>query len=172
MLVIAEPNPPAAKPTIMSTKLLDILLVDDDPDDCALFGIAFDKTDLNIRLQIMTDGEQAIDYLAGRGIYADRLRHPIPDLVVLDLEMPLVGGLDFLGWRRTSASCSSVPVVVFSGFAYRGAIETALAMGASAFIAKPLELEGWEAVVRQIWDLGTERSERMNQALPVGDSSS
>jgi AmiR/NasT family two-component response regulator len=65
-------------------------------------------------------------------------------------------------------SFSSLPVVVFSGFAYQGAIETALAMGASAFIAKPLELDRWEAVVRQIWDLGMERSQPMKQALAVG----
>jgi hypothetical protein len=51
-------------------------------------------------------------------------------------------------------------------------IETALAMGASAFIAKPLELDRWEAVVWQIWNLGMEHSERMNQALPVGGTSS
>jgi CheY-like chemotaxis protein len=69
--------------------------------------------------------------------------------------MRLTGGLDFLDWRRASASFSSVPVVIFSGYAYKGAIETALAMGACAFIAKPFEFEGWKAVVRQISELGT-----------------
>ena len=77
--------------------------------------------------------------------------HP---LVLLDLDMRLTGGLDFLDWRRASASFSSLPVVIFSGFAYKGAIETALVMGANSFIAKPFEFEGWKAVVRQIWDFG------------------
>ena len=135
---------------------LDILLVDDDHNDSALFGIAVDKADLNVWLQSVPDGQQAIDYLEGRDAYADRSLHPLPDLLVLDLDMRLTGGLDFLDWRRGSNSFSSLPVVIFSGFAYKGAIETALAMGASTFIAKPFEFEGWKAVVRQIWDLGME----------------
>jgi len=135
---------------------LDILLVDDDHNDSALFGIAIDKADLNVWLQSVPDGQQAIDYLEGRDVYADRSLHPLPDLLVLDLDMRLTGGLDFLDWRRASASFSSLPVVILSGFAYKGAIETALAMGASTFIAKPFEFEGWKAVVRQIWDLGME----------------
>jgi len=141
----------------MSPKPFHMLLVDDD--DCALLGIAVNMTDLNISLQTVTDGEQAIDYLEGRGDYADRSMHPAPDLVVLDLDMRVTGGLAFLDWRRASASFASLPVVIFSGIAYKGAVETALAMGANAFVAKPLEFEGWEAVVQQIWNLGMERSE-------------
>jgi CheY-like chemotaxis protein len=141
-------------------KLLDILLVDDDDNDCALFGIAADKADLNIHLQTVTSGEQAIDYLEGRCVYADRSLYRLPDLVVLDLDMRLTGGLDFLNWRRAS-TLSSLPVVIFSEFAYQGTIETALAMGASTYIAKPLDFEGWEAVVQQILDWRMERSEPM-----------
>jgi CheY-like chemotaxis protein len=138
---------------------LDVLLVDDDHNDCVLFGIAVEKTDLNFWLQSVPDGQQAIDYLDGRDPYADRSLHPLPDLVVLDLDMRLTGGLEFLDWRRASYSFSSLPVVIFSGFAYKGAIETALAMGATTFIPKPLEFDGWKAVVRQIWELGMECSQ-------------
>lgn len=139
----------------MSTEpRLNILLVDDDHNDSALFGIAVDKTDLNIWLQCVTDGGQAMAYLEGRNGYADRSLHPLPDLVVLDLDMRLTGGLEFLDWRRASKSFSSLPVVIFSGFAYKGAVDTALAMGACGFIEKPFGFAGWLAVVRQIWDLG------------------
>jgi CheY-like chemotaxis protein len=139
---------------LISMKHLDILLVDDDHNDCALFGIAVDRTGLKICLRTLTDGEQAIDYLEGRGIYADRSRHPVPELVVLDWNMRQTGGLEFLDWRRGSASFSSLPVVIFSGFAYKGAIETALSMGASIYIPKPLDFEDWGAVIRQVWDFG------------------
>lgn len=141
----------------MSTKHLHILLV--DYDDCALLGVAVNMTDLNISLRSVTDGEQAIDYLEGRGVYADRSTHPAPDLVVLDLDMRVTGGLGFLDWRRASASFASLPVVIFGDIAPNGAVETALVMGADTFVAKPLEFEGWDAAVRQIWDLGMERSE-------------
>ena len=67
---------------------LDILLVDDDHNDRALLGIAVDKTDLNIWLQSVTDTQQAIDYLEGRDGYGDRALHPVPDLVLSDLNMP------------------------------------------------------------------------------------
>jgi CheY-like chemotaxis protein len=130
--------------------------VDDDHNDSALFGIAVDKTDLNMWLQTVPDGQQAIDYLKGRDVYANRSLHPLPDLIVLDLDMRLTGGLEFLDWRQASKAFLSVPVVIFSGFAYKGAIDTALAMGATTFIPKPFEFEGWKAVVRQIWDLGME----------------
>jgi CheY-like chemotaxis protein len=140
-------------------KLLDLLMVEDDQNDSALFGIAVNKTHLNICLQTVTDGEHAIDYLEGRGVYVDRELHPLPALILMDLNMRLTGALDFLDWHRASAIFSSLPVVIFSGFAYKGAIETALAMGAKTFIAKPCEFDGWQAVVRQIWDLAIERSE-------------
>lgn len=139
-----------------SSAHLNILLVDDDHNDCALLGIAIDKSDVNIWLQTVTDGGTAIDYLEGRGNYGDRSLHPLPDLVVLDLDMRLTGGLEFLEWRRASASFSSLPVVIFSGFAYKGAIDTALGMGARTFISKPVEFEGWQTVVGKIWEVGME----------------
>src|SRR6201993_2326891 len=122
---------------------LNVLLIDEDHSDCALFGIAVDKSDLDIWLQTVSDGGRAIDYLEGRGDYADRSLHPLPDLVVLDLDMRLTGGLEFLEWRRASRGFASLPVVIFSGFAYKGAIDTALVMGAKTFIPKPAEFEGW-----------------------------
>jgi DNA-binding response OmpR family regulator len=137
-------------------RLLDILLVDDDQDDCTLFDIAVERTGLNICLQTVTDGDQAIDYLEGRGVYADRLGHPVPDLVVLDGGTGLAGGFDFLEWRRATAAFSSLPVVIFSGYTHEGAMDMALAMGANTFIAKPHGFEKLKAVVRRIWALGME----------------
>jgi CheY-like chemotaxis protein len=82
---------------IIGMKLLDLLLVDDDHNDCALLRIAIDKSDLKICLQTVTDGDEAIDYLEGRGVYADRSLHPFPALVLLDLDRRLTGGWNFLG---------------------------------------------------------------------------
>jgi CheY-like chemotaxis protein len=138
--------------TSMNSRL-NVLLIDEDHSDCALFGIAVDKSNLDIWLQTVPDGGRAVDYLEGLGDFSDRALHPLPDLVVLDLDMRLTGGLEFLEWRRASAAFSSLPVVLFSGFAYKGAIETALAMGATVFIEKPLHLPGWIEVVREICDL-------------------
>lgn len=146
----------------------NILLVEDDHNECTLFGVAADKANLNITLHTVTDGEQAVDYLKGRGVYADRVRHPVPDLVVLDLDMCFTRGLDFLHWRRASAAFLALPVVIFSAFAHRGTIATALAMGANGFVAKSLEFEGWEAAVRQICGFVVEWSKPMKPAFALG----
>ncbi len=89
----------------------------------------------------------------------------MPDLVVLDLDLRLTGGLEFLEWRRASAEFSALRVVLFSSFAYKGAIETALDMGASAFIAKPPQFEGWIPVIRQIWGLGLEQPQAIGAEI-------
>ena len=144
------------------------MLVDENRDDCALFGIAVDKTGLNIFLHIVTEGEQAIDYLEGRNGYTDRSRHPVPGLVVLDLDIRMAAGLDFLNWRKASPSFSSLPLVIFSDFDYKGTRETGLAMGANAFIAKPFVFDDWEPVVQRIWDLGMQPIEPGIPAFAVG----
>jgi len=94
---------------------LDLLLVDDNPIDLVFFGRAANRTLLDIRLQTLTAGQQAIDYLEAKGEYNERCRFPWPDLIVLDLKMPEVNGFDFLAWRKASALFSSIPVIIFSG---------------------------------------------------------
>ena len=135
---------------------LHILLVDDDHADLALFGMAVDKTDLNIWLQTLTAGQQAIDYLEAKGVYADRTLHPLPDVVVVDLKMPRVSGFDLLAWRKASRLFSSIPIVILSGSKNPAEIKRADEMGANKHIAKPNDFEDWKSVVREIWDFGTQ----------------
>jgi CheY-like chemotaxis protein len=138
---------------------LNVLFVDDDRSDLALMGVAIEQSDRNIWLQTATDANRAIDYFQGRDVYADRKMHPLPDLVILDLDMPLSGGFDFLDWRRSSSGFSSVPVVLLSGSAYQGAVQAALSMGATAWLAKPAQVEDWSSVVEKVWRLGSENRE-------------
>ena len=145
-----------SSPAAARNRSLRILLVDDDPNDSTFFHIAVRKSALGISLETVMDGGLAIDYLEGRGTYTDRSLHPLPDVVVLDLAMQLTGGLEFLEWRRASTTFSSLPVIIFSGFAYKGAIDAALAMGASGFLPKPFEFEEWTPVIRQIWEFANE----------------
>src|SRR6266446_8940577 len=135
---------------------LDILLVDDNPIDLVFFGRAAKRTLLNIRLQTLTAGQQAIDYLEAKGEYNERSRFPWPDLIVLDLKMPEVNGFDFLAWRKASALFSSIPVIIFSGSNEPDDIKRIFELGANKHIVKPTDLEDWEKVVRNAWDLGME----------------
>jgi two-component system, response regulator len=133
-----------------------MLMVDDDYADLALFGMAVNKTGLDIWLQTLTAGQQAIDYLEAKGVYSDRSSHPLPDVVVVDLKMPQVSGFDFLAWRKASLLFLSIPVVVLSGSNDPVDVKMAINLGANKLIVKPTDFEDWKKVVREIWDFGTE----------------
>jgi len=135
---------------------LDLLLVDDNPIDLVFFGRAANRTLLDIRLQTLTAGQQAIDYLEAKGEYNERCRFPWPDLIVLDLKMPEVSGFDFLAWRKASALFSSIPVIIFTGSNEPDDVKRIFELGANKHIVKPTDLEDWESVIQEIWDFGTQ----------------
>ena len=134
---------------------LDLMLVDDEPADIALFARALRKTALNVSLQALSAGQQAIDYLEAKEPYGDRALHPLPDVIVIDLKMPGLNGFDFLAWRQASMLFRTIPVVVLSGSTDPGEVEHVFALGADKHIAKPVHLEGWQSVVREIYDYAT-----------------
>ncbi len=123
---------------------LRLLLVDDDDNDLTLFRAAVAKARLPITVVGVSDGQQAIDYL-------DQQRHSgvLPDVIVLDLRMPLKSGLDFLAWRKSSPF-ASVPVVVLTGLEDLNEQERALACGANLVLEKPLKFQELVELVRSI----------------------
>jgi CheY-like chemotaxis protein len=130
---------------------LNVLLIDDDHSDLALLGLAIEQSDREIWLQTANDVQRAVDYLRGRDTYEDRLLHPLPDLVVLDLDMQLSAGFEFLDWWRASQEFSLLPVILISGWAYAGAVQAALAMGAAVWWPKPGQLQDWSLLVEKLW---------------------
>ena len=142
------------EPGDATQRRLDVLMVDDDHDDQAVFGIAAEKAKLGIWLHTASSAEQAIDYLEGTGIFADRASYPLPDVLVLDLKMPEMGGIGFLAWRNASRAFAMLPVMILSGLTDRREIERALALGVNEYLTKPPDLEGWKEVARAVWDFG------------------
>ena len=133
---------------------MNILAVDDSPTDLLFFSRAVEKSQLNIGLQTLTAGQEAIDYLSAKGQYGDRSKYPWPDLIVLDLKMPGVNGFDFLAWRKASAVFSSIPVIVLSGSREPEDVKRIFDLGANKQMVKPAAMEDWEKVIREVWDFG------------------
>ena len=123
---------------------LKLFLVDDDDNDVALFRTAMAKARLPMSLHAVENGQQAIDALK-HGHASDSG----PDLIILDLRMPLRDGFEFLTWRQTSRF-ADVPVVVFTGLGDSSERERALRLGANLVLEKPLKFKELVEVVRMI----------------------
>ena len=128
-----------------------ILQVEDDPNDVFFLQKALKKLEVTNPVQVATDGQQAIDYLAGAGKFADRAKFPFPSLVLLDVKLPYVMGLEVLRWIREQRG-RPVPVVMLSASAQEEDIVTAYRLGANAFLCKPSESSRFEEMVRAIKD--------------------
>ena len=128
-----------------------ILQVEDDPNDVFLLQHALKKVGVKNPFQVVNDGQEAIDYLKGEGQFADRLNFPFPCLVLLDLKLPLVMGLDVLKWIRKQIKVPLV-VIVLSASAEDSDIAEAYRLGANAFLTKPSEASKLNDMVKAISD--------------------
>jgi CheY-like chemotaxis protein len=127
-----------------------ILLVEDDDNDAYLIGLAFKKAAIPNPLQRVQDGEEAINYLAGTGCYADRAIYPFPILTLLDLKLPRKSGFEVLSWIESQRHLSSTVVVVRSSSWIARDVDRAYQLGASAYLVKPLQMEELIESVRAI----------------------
>lgn len=127
-----------------------ILLAEDDDGDVLLLRRAFEKAGVTNPLHVVSDGEQAVAYLTGQGGYADRERHPLPSLVLLDIKLPRRSGLDVLAWMREQPGLRRIPVVVLTSSEQPADISCAYDAGANAYHIKPVGFEGLLAFVEAL----------------------
>jgi chemotaxis family two-component system response regulator Rcp1 len=118
--------------------MLEILLVEDSASDLRLIREALREMSLNVHLNVVTDGEQAIDYLRRRGTHAAVMR---PSLILLDLNLPKVAGEDVLREVKSDDALKSIPVIIFSSSQSPQHIGQAYQMGANGYVCKPQDLE-------------------------------
>ncbi len=147
-----------------------ILLMEDSADDAFLLQHAFRRAGVTRPIEVARDGEMAIDYLAGRGAYADRARWPLPVLALLDLRLPRASGLEVLAWIRSRPGLKRLPVVVLTSGGNPADIARAYELGANSCLLKPLGFEALQATVRAMSDWWLDRNERAELA-PVGGTS-
>lgn len=121
----------------MSHRSLQVLLVEDNPDDVFFLERALEKSGLGWSLRVVTDGQEALDYLSGSKTFADRAQHPLPDLILLDLKLPYVSGFEVLGWIREQPGLRGLPVVILTSSPEERDQRRAAELGVRAYLLKP-----------------------------------
>jgi chemotaxis family two-component system response regulator Rcp1 len=134
---------------LVNTKLIDILLVDDNPDDVELTVEALKSTKLANRIAVVEDGVEAIEYLNRRGKYTDAIR---PSLILLDLNMPRKDGRQVLEEIKADEDLKTIPVVILTTSQAEEDIVRSYELHCNCYISKPVDLEQFTKVVRTIDD--------------------
>lgn len=141
-----------------------ILLVEDDINDVLLMERALEKARLANPLKVVRDGAEAINYLEGEGIYADRDEYPLPLLMLLDLKMPRKSGFEVLEWLRQRTEFDDLPIVVLTSSEELPDVAKAYQLGANSYLVKPAKLDDLVQMMLRLhgyWLLVNRKSERM-----------
>ena len=128
-------------------EIVDVLLVEDDPSDILMTREAFQHHKIQNKLHVVTDGEQALQFLRRTGDYAGA---PRPGLILLDLNLPRRDGLEVLAELKGDAGLRVIPVVILTTSQAEEDILRSYALHANAYVSKPVDVERFMDVIRQI----------------------
>ncbi|MBN1876041.1 MAG: response regulator [Anaerolineae bacterium] len=127
-----------------------ILLVEDNRMDVELTLDAFHEAKLLNTIYIASNGQEALDYLFGRGKYTDRNAFPLPNLILLDLKLPGIDGFEVLRQIKSTPILKRLPVVILTSSKEEGDRALSYDRGANSYLVKPVSFDGFLSVVRQI----------------------
>lgn len=128
------------------------LLAEDDLNDAYFVEQEFKRGPGHLQLRSVRDGAQAIEYMEGKGDFANRDRFPLPDVVLLDLKMPRVNGFEFLEWLRKDGpdTTRQIPVVVLTSSAETSDVHRAYELGATSYFLKPVNLHEFQGRIKEL----------------------
>ena len=115
-----------------------VLHVEDEADDQFMLQREFRKQGIAVDMRVANHGDEAVDYLSGKGKYSDRQAHPLPALILLDIKMPRRSGLEVLQWLRADSKCQRIPVIMVSSSPLSADMDRAYELGVNAYLIKPL----------------------------------
>jgi CheY-like chemotaxis protein len=146
----------------MAEREIQILIVEDNPDDAALALHALRKLDIAETVQLTRDGAEAVDFLFGTGVFTGR-RPARPRLVLLDLKVPKIGGLEVLRLVRSHVKFQLLPIVVLTSSRDERDIEECYRLGANSYVVKPVDFVAFTEMMRAITHYWLD----LNQANPA-----
>ena len=115
-----------------------VLHVEDEWDDQFMLQRTLKKESVALDLRVANHGDEAVDYLAGKGKFADRAAFPLPALILMDIKMPRRSGLEVLRWLRNDPTCKGIPVIMVSSSPLQTDMNRAYELGVNAYLIKPL----------------------------------
>jgi CheY-like chemotaxis protein len=127
-----------------------ILLVEDNDDDVELAKRAFEKSKVYNDIVVASDGQQALDYLFATGAYAERDPTILPQVILLDLKLPKIGGLDVLRRIRAEERTKLLPVVILTTSNEEKDVITSYDLGANSYVRKPVDFAQFIEAARQL----------------------
>jgi CheY-like chemotaxis protein len=138
---------------------LVVLVADDDERDLQVLRLAMTRNGVEAEVHEVRDGEDAVDYLRGQWDFADRAKHPFPDLLVVDLKMQKMGGLEVLEWLQKHPECKRLPTIMLSGSGLEKDVEEAYRRGVATYFAKPTSFKEFQELIKTVVEYWA-RSER------------
>ena len=129
---------------------VDVLLVEDNPDDATLVIRELKKNNLANKLIHLTDGVEAIDFIFGQGKFSERNVEDKPKLVLLDLKMPKINGLEVLQQIRSDERTKYIPVVVMTSSQEERDIINSYSLGVNAYVVKPVGFDNFSKAVAEL----------------------
>jgi len=143
-----------------------ILLVEDNPDDEALTVRALKRANVRNRIVVARDGAEALDYLHGTGVHAGRDARLTPQVVLLDIKLPKIDGLEVLRRVRADARTELLPVVILTSSSEEQDMIEGYRLGANSYVRKPVDFGHFADAVRQLglyWVLVNQPPPRMSR---------
>ena len=129
---------------------VDILIVEDNPNDAELTIRALKKSNLANHIFVAENGEEALDFIYSRGKFSERDKSKTLKVIFLDLKLPKVDGLEVLRRMRTNDPTCRMPVVVLTSSREEGDITTSYQLGASSYIVKPVDFQRFMEIIRTV----------------------
>ena len=134
----------------MSDGPVEILLVEDNPNDVELALHALHKNKLSNRIHVARDGTEALDFIFGTGPHAGRSVNDVPKVILLDLKLPKVDGLEVLKRVKADPRTRMIPVVVLTSSREESDIVASYHLGVNSYIVKPIDFQQFTEAVRQL----------------------
>jgi len=133
-------------------KLAKILLVEDNRMDIELTLDAFSQARMKNNVEVVRNGQEAMDYLLGKGKYENRTEYPMPDIILLDLKMPGIDGHEVFRRVKSTPKIRRIPVIILTSSEEEGDLITSYDSGANSYLVKPVSFDGFLDVVKKFTD--------------------